>query len=502
MKLWITQAEPDTASIATDVIAVYGEDVGGEGHLFCKDEFGNTFDLALGDSGGGSGDWLRANNTMYPTVETDALIIGGTSADIHVSARAQFDADGKGMLFTRWGTAQRPVSPAHLLFGMNTDGGYPEWYDSGDGLWHFPSETGEALPVADTTALVKGSVDPTKQVRMEVDGLTPATTRTITMIDADLTLVGTTTTQQLENKTLLQLKLTNATTLTIASGSVTRAQAYHAIDTEGGAGSDDLDTIAGGAAGDVIYIFAANDARTVNVRDTGGGTGNIRTYDGQSVALDEDHKILELICDGTNWRTVGIWRDFSAIHGNVSGEINAITAKATPVGADIVLIEDSAASFAKKKVTLTDLLASTTFLSPSPHLLMNTLATKTVVQGTWANTVNSAQMYGNIYNNVTAVAVNDEFEFEMALAAGTYTFKLLSLKDNASGIVTVRIDGSSIGTIDLYNAGGALNVVNTITSIVIATTGTKTINFKIESKNASSSNYIAYLTLVQFIKTA
>lgn len=43
-------------------------------------------------------------------------------------------------------------------------------------------------PFADTTALVKGSADSTKQVRIEVDGLTTATTRVITMPDADVDL--------------------------------------------------------------------------------------------------------------------------------------------------------------------------------------------------------------------------------------------------------------------------------------------------------------------------
>jgi hypothetical protein len=45
-----------------------------------------------------------------------------------------------------------------------------------------------ALPVVDTTAVVKGSVDATKLVRIEADGITTATTRVITMPDKDITL--------------------------------------------------------------------------------------------------------------------------------------------------------------------------------------------------------------------------------------------------------------------------------------------------------------------------
>jgi len=48
-------------------------------------------------------------------------------------------------------------------------------------------EVAAALPVVDTTNLVKGSEDGTKQVRIEADGLTPSTTRVLTMPDKDLT---------------------------------------------------------------------------------------------------------------------------------------------------------------------------------------------------------------------------------------------------------------------------------------------------------------------------
>lgn len=44
-----------------------------------------------------------------------------------------------------------------------------------------------ALPVDDATAVVKGSVDPTKLVRIEADGLTTGVTRVLSMPDADIT---------------------------------------------------------------------------------------------------------------------------------------------------------------------------------------------------------------------------------------------------------------------------------------------------------------------------
>ena len=47
--------------------------------------------------------------------------------------------------------------------------------------------------------------------------------------------------------------------------------------------------------------------------------------------------------------------DGDAIHDNVAGEINAIAEKGSPVAADLLLLEDSADSYNKKKVQITNL---------------------------------------------------------------------------------------------------------------------------------------------------
>lgn len=75
-----------------------------------------------------------------------------------------------------------------------------------------------AAAFLDTNPVVKGSVDATKQVRFEVDGLTTATTRVLTVPDADLTLVGADTAQTLTNKTLTSPTLTTPALGTPASG--------------------------------------------------------------------------------------------------------------------------------------------------------------------------------------------------------------------------------------------------------------------------------------------
>ena len=56
--------------------------------------------------------------------------------------------------------------------------------------------------------------------------------------------------------------------------------------------------------------------------------------------------------DNTDDGSGGGGADSDAIHDNVTGEINALTDKAVPLGADLLIIEDSATSNSKKKVQI------------------------------------------------------------------------------------------------------------------------------------------------------
>jgi hypothetical protein len=84
--------------------------------------------------------------------------------------------------------------------------------------------------------------------------------------------------------------------LTIATGAVTVTGAFHTIDTESDAASDNLDTISGGADGQVLQIRADNDARTVVVKHN---TGNIYNPGAADISLDNYYNVLNLRYDGT-----------------------------------------------------------------------------------------------------------------------------------------------------------------------------------------------------------
>jgi hypothetical protein len=84
--------------------------------------------------------------------------------------------------------------------------------------------------------------------------------------------------------------------LTIATGAVTVDGAYHRIDTESAASTDDLDTINGGYSGHLLIISPVSSARTVVAKD---GTGNLVLAGDFSMDNQEDR--LVLLHNGSNY---------------------------------------------------------------------------------------------------------------------------------------------------------------------------------------------------------
>ncbi len=98
-------------------------------------------------------------------------------------------------------------------------------------------------------------------------------------------------------------KTTAATELTIATGAVTRTQASHTIDTEGDAAADDLDTIAGGAAEQMLLLRPVSGARTVVVKHAI-GTNKVACPGGQDIPMADANDWLLLCHDGTQWTVI------------------------------------------------------------------------------------------------------------------------------------------------------------------------------------------------------
>lgn len=94
-----------------------------------------------------------------------------------------------------------------------------------------------------------------------------------------------------------RIELSDATTITIASGAITINQAYHRVDTEGGAATDDLDTINGGLIGQLLILRSDNVSRDVTVKD---GTGNLNIAGDFTMTNNKDAIVLLCISTGTS----------------------------------------------------------------------------------------------------------------------------------------------------------------------------------------------------------
>jgi hypothetical protein len=90
--------------------------------------------------------------------------------------------------------------------------------------------------------------------------------------------------------------------LTISSGAITVTQGYHNVDTESDASSDDLDTINGGATGEIIILRATDSARTVVVKHQ---TGNIALDGSADFSLTHAWDRIMLVWHGDVWVQIG-----------------------------------------------------------------------------------------------------------------------------------------------------------------------------------------------------
>lgn len=118
-----------------------------------------------------------------------------------------------------------------------------------------------------------------------------------------------------------------------------------------GAGTLELNAGSGGVN---ITTTAGNSDVILNPHGTGDVVlGGMRVDGDQPVGPSQDGYglIYDHSASKTYLQTLA-GKDSTAIHDNVDGEINAVTTKGTPVTGDVLLIEDSAASFAKKKATV------------------------------------------------------------------------------------------------------------------------------------------------------
>lgn len=178
--------------------------------------------------------------------------------------------------------------------------------------------------------------------------------------------------------------------------------------------------------------------------------------------------------------------DANAIHDNVSGEIAAVTEKASPTSSDLLLIEDAAASNAKKRTTIANLPGCAMACATSRTNFTPTAAT---VDGNFTGIDNKLGVINTATTNQTKIVANSESV----------------IVDNDSATPALRGDVASTWTlgevatpwatsyVDTYSIAEASAVVLTLTSSLLQYNSAK--SFEINQAAAATDAAAGNLTL-------
>jgi hypothetical protein len=124
-----------------------------------------------------------------------------------------------------------------------------------------------------------------------------------------------------------------------------------------------------------------------------------------------------------------------------------------------------------------------------------------VGQGTWAIAINTGLPFNGRFSNVSASADGDNFSLNFRCASGVYTLQFNAAKDGSWGILDIDIDDVEVGSFDLYAGVADYNNVEEVTGISLGR-GEHTLKFRIDGKNASSSDYNVFLQGIALKRTA
>ncbi len=111
-----------------------------------------------------------------------------------------------------------------------------------------------------------------------------------------------------------------------------------------------------------------------------------------------------------------------------------------------------------------------------------------IIQGTWVFSTDYNQ-YFDIKIRNTSKTINDEIDYKILLAKGTYKAHLVYIKNSDGGICSIKIDDTEIMSVDMYASSTTRNQIATQSNINISSDGIKTLKFIAKDKNASSSGY-------------
>ena len=125
-------------------------------------------------------------------------------------------------------------------------------------------------------------------------------------------------------------------------------------------------------------------------------------------------------------------------------------------------------------------------------------------QSNWDTLTPSASYVGGATVDVTTITADGAYrEWDLGLAAGTYTIDTLHRTQPGNGLMQFSLDGVDVGSaIDGYSAGATNNVAGSSGSFTVAAAGKKTLRLRVNGKSGSATNYGAQIASLMIRRTA
>jgi hypothetical protein len=120
----------------------------------------------------------------------------------------------------------------------------------------------------------------------------------------------------------------------------------------------------------------------------------------------------------------------------------------------------------------------------------------------WTDVVVNGQAWNNAYRASFSDGDQTSYvEWDLPLAAGTWDMEVTYVKSHDAGILSFALDGADLGaTFDAFDPGTEYNVRDTVSNIVVSSSGVHRLRVRTADKNALSSNYFGYLVWLRLVK--
>lgn len=93
----------------------------------------------------------------------------------------------------------------------------------------------------------------------------------------------------------------------------------------------------------------------------------------------------------------------------------------------------------------------------------------------------------------TTFAEGAVIQWDEIIGAGVWSLCVMGTVGVHMGIITVKIDGVAVGTLDFYAAAALNNVVKTLADFTVGRTGKKTISLHVDTKNVASDAFWCFI---------